>query len=605
LADLTKNIINSKSKVRIEVFLFPSICLPYGKSFSLILMNFSDYNKSKISNIKLLNRRANQKANTTLQKLLQPLLTIKRDYLLTTLALVLIISWVSFNGRQGPSIELYDYWEHSASIKEMSRNLLAPGNPFLQLGGSTTLRYSPYIFFLALLKKITGFNLSFIIAVTSILNFLLLTIGIYLFCKEYFQDEEQPLYTLITLLFLWGGAFGFSSEYNLRFLSYTLFYPSEVTFSLSFIGFFYLLRFARGNKLSDYLKYLFLAIFIFSSHPLTGSFFLLGTFFLTITEGQSWVKNSVFYFLSLIIVFLFLILWPYYPFLKAVYNSLFTPWAEETRMYLYATKNVYKMGPALLGIPAVLLLLIKRKYYFISFGFIACASVYLLTYKPKIYLGERYIFYMIFFLHLALSWYLKTLGLLSFKVMKETLRNLNEKNLHVLILALILLFSISYQIAKLGFEQMGYTIDFKPKPVIQKYINPTDKYRVLIGKLREGDVVVSDPLTSWLIPTLTGSKIVALYHDNPLGSDNATRVEDSITLYRATTPLETRKVILDKYNVSHVLLNLNRMEDNKVNRVNDYYKNFSISDTLINDFKKIGEIIFKNNDFILFKSNFI
>ena len=274
-------------------------------------------------------------------------------------------------------------------------------------------------------------------------------------------------------------------------------------------------------------------------------------------------------------------------------------------MYLYATKNVYKMGPALLGIPAVFLLLIKRKYYFISFGFIACASVYLLTYKPKIYLGERYIFYMIFFLHLALSWYLKTLGLLSFKVMKETLRNLNEKNLHVLILALILLFSISYQIAKLGFEQMGYTIDFKPKPVIQKYINPTDKYRVLIGKLREGDVVVSDPLTSWLIPTLTGSKIVALYHDNPLGSDNATRVEDSITLYRATTPLETRKMILDKYNVSHVLLNLNRMEDNKVNRVNDYYKNFSISDTLINDFKKIGEIIFKNNDFILFKSNFI
>ena len=536
-----------------------------------------------------------------MQKLLSSILPTERNYLLISLILILSIFYVSFSGRQGPFIELYDYWEHTASIKEMSRDLLKPRNPFLQLEGSTTLRYTPYIFLLALLKKITGFNLFFIIAIISILNFFFLTIGIYLFCREYFYDKEQPLYTLITLLFLWGGAFNFSSEYNIRFLSYTLFYPSEVTFSLSFIGFFYLLRFARYNKLSDYWKYLFLSIFIFSSHPLTGSFFLIGTFLLIITEGKRKVRNSVFYLLSLLTILLFLILWPYYPFLKAVHNSLSTPWAEETRMYLYATGNIYKMGPAVLGIPIVFILLIRRKYHFISYGFIICASIYVFTYKPKIYLGERYIFYIIFFLHLALSWYLKTLGLLSFSTMKKTLMNLNEKNIHILIFALILVFSISYQILKLGFEQMGYTIHFKPKPIIQEYKNPAENYKLLTGEIKEGDIVLSDPLTSWLIPTLTDAKIVALYHDNPLVPDNVIRVEDTIEFYKSNTLLKTRKMILEKYNVTHVLLNFDRMKENDVNRINNYYQNFRIDESLIDDLKKIGKIILKNDDFILFK----
>lgn len=536
-----------------------------------------------------------------MQKLLRTLSNIERNYLLTALILLLIISWVSFSGRQGPLIELYDYWEHTASIKEMSRNLLEPQNPLLQLGGSTTLRYTPYIFLLALLKKITGIDIFSLIAIISILNFFLLTIGIYLFCREYFSDKEQPLYTLITLLFLWGGSFNFSSEYNLRFLSYTLFYPSEVTFSLSFIGLFYILRFVRYDKLSDYWKYLFLTIFIVLSHPLTGSFFLLGAFLLTITEGKRRLRNTGFYFLSLLIISLLLILWPYYPFLKAVFNTISTPWAEETRTYLYTTKNIYKIGPALLGIPIIFLLLIKKKYHFITYGFILCASIYVFTYKPKIYLGERYIFYVIFFLHLALSWYLRTLGLLSFRRMKETLTNLNEKNIHTLIFALMLVLGISYQILKLGFEQTGYTIDFKPKPIVQKYKNPIANYNLLKGKIKRGDIIMSDPLTSWLIPTLTDAKIVALYHDNPLVPDNEKRVEDSIKFYESDTPLKTRKAILKKYNVTHFLLNFDRMKENDVNRINNYYQNFRINERLINDLKKIGEITSRNDGFILFK----
>ncbi len=35
-----------------------------------------------------------------------------------------VISWVLVSGRRGPLIELYDHWEHAASINELSLNLL-------------------------------------------------------------------------------------------------------------------------------------------------------------------------------------------------------------------------------------------------------------------------------------------------------------------------------------------------------------------------------------------------------------------------------------------------------------------------------------------------
>ncbi len=528
-----------------------------------------------------------------------------RSYLLFSLLLIPLIAWSSLSGRQGPMIELYDYWEHTASIKELASNLLNPSNPFLDLDGSTTLRYTPYIFSLAFIIKLSGCDLSTMLTLISILNFIFLAIGVNLFCKEYFHDSKQPLYTLFTLLFLWGSPFNYSNEYNLRFFSYTSFYPSVVTFSLSFIGFYFFLRFSRDHRLSDYWLYLLFAIFIFTTHPLTGSFFLLGILLLALTEGEKKITTSTFFLVSLFAVIFVTFLWPYYPFLKALQKAVTTPWAQETRVYLYQTRNIYKMGAAVLGLPVIALMILKRKYHFISYGFILCAFIYIVTYKPNIYLGERYIFFSIVFLHLALSWYLRKLQLLSLRTLKETLINLTEKNLHIPVLVVILIMSFFYQLSKLSFEQIGYTINYRPRPIVEKYDNPVEPYKTLIGKIKQGDLVASDPLTSWLLPTLTGAKIAALYHDNPLVPDNEKRVEAMETLYDETTPFEKRKLILVAYNVTHVLLNFDRMQDCITNRINDYYKNYKITNRLIDDLNKLGHPIVKNEHFILYEVNVI
>ena len=53
-------------------------------------------------------------------------------------------------------------------------------------------------------------------------------------------------------------------------------------------------------------------------------------------------------------------------------------------------------------------------------------------------------------------------------------------------------------------------------------------------------------------------------------------------------------------NITHVLLNYNRMEENQLNRINAYYQHFRIGTTLIDNLKRMGAITLENDDYILF-----
>ncbi len=536
-----------------------------------------------------------------MQKLSYSVIALDKPYLIASLILLSVISLVLFNGRQGPLVELFDYWEHAACIREMSVHPFSPGNPLLSAGGNTTLRYTPYILVLALVKKLTPLSLNTVITLASLASFFFFAGGIYLWSRAFFQDTKLPLYVVVALLFLWGEPFNYAYEYNLRFLSYTLFYPAIFTLNLSLCGFYCLLRYLRRETITSYVIFLLFASFIFLSHPLTGSFFLLCSLLIVITEGNNRVKHAGIYCASAAVIFLLSLLWPYHPFLTSVVKTATTDWHLFFRMYLYTTRNIYRMGPALLGLPVVFLLLRRGKYPFISWGFILCSIIYLLTYALNIRLGERYIFFSIFFLHLALAWYFSTLELFSLKTIQKVLVVPTEKNIHLLFFIIVITLSVLYQVAKLGAEQAGYELTFRPKPVIQSYTNPLDGYRFVEGLLGEGDIVMSDPLTAWLLPALTGAKITALYHDNPLVPDNNQRVEDAIAFFDPATPLQMRRMIARKYFVSHVLLNFDRMTDSDANRINNYYQNFRISDQLMNDLKAMGTITAEHDHFILLR----
>ena len=95
--------------------------------------------------------------------------------------------------------------------------------------------------------------------------------------------------------------------------------------------------------------------------------------------------------------------------------------------------------------------------------------------------------------------------------------------------------------------------------------------------------------------------MLSLYHNNPMVPDNAIRIKNVKHFYNSTASSKDRKIILDQYKVSHVLLNYDRTVSNDVNRVENYYQDYPINDDLIRDMKKLGDIVWNNDTMILFR----
>ena len=83
--------------------------------------------------------------------------------------------------------------------------------------------------------------------------------------------------------------------------------------------------------------------------------------------------------------------------------------------------------------------------------------------------------------------------------------------------------------------------------------------------------------------------------------DNAIRIKNVKLFYNSTASIKDRETILNQYKVSHVLLNYDRMKNNDVNRVDNYYQDYLINDDLISDMEKLGDIVWSNDTMILFK----
>ena len=98
-----------------------------------------------------------------------------------------------------------DFWEHSAVVNELSKNLLHPKNPILNSNISHAF-YSPYAIIVALFSKITSLNSMQSLAFFSVFNLILFLIVFLKFCKALFKKNASSLATisLIFILFFLG-----------------------------------------------------------------------------------------------------------------------------------------------------------------------------------------------------------------------------------------------------------------------------------------------------------------------------------------------------------------------------------------------------------------
>ena len=222
---------------------------------------------------------------------------------------------------------------------------------------------------------------------------------------------------------------------------------------------------------------------------------------------------------------------------------------QMTRHYLYSS-FIVRSGPALAGIPFVLLFFAQRRYRFLAGSFAVFSLCYLAGYFLKISLAERFIFFLIFTLQMTVSRILREWFPLSHQAPYH-----NSRKITAWLLGLCLIAGMGMQLVFTYTKFISPVFERKKGLNVPRYVNPNDLQLRLRDHLSEGDVILSDRYTSWSVPLYTGAKVIALFHTPPHVMDNNDRIKAVETFYNTSTTPAERRNILAHYGVTHILLN--------------------------------------------------
>lgn len=470
-----------------------------------------------------------------------------------SLSIIIIALYIPLSLLDYAHFPYSDGAEHGAAVRELAQNLSNPSDPLLADHHGNSPRFVPSTLLMALVMRALQCDVLVILKIFLILYFLLFLVSAALFSKEYFNDVGQPPWSIVSLLFLWGTGWTGANAYMFSAILYTTYFPSVVSFSLSLLALCFQLRFLHTHKPGFLLATILSGSLTFVNHPPTGMFFLICSGLLYL-ERRVLGKKAICYFcLSVASALLLASLWPYYSFLQDLLKTASGEMArvadyQLTRHYLYS-KLLIRSGPALVGIPLLILFLLGRRHLFLTGGFIIFSFIYFTGYFFQISLAERFVFFTMCMLQIAFSracrqWFSPALPSTSF----------NLRHITAWFLVVLLTIGIAIQTVFLYTQFVLPAFTFTQSHLLLNYTSPNQVQRDLARYLRDGDVVLSDIYTSWSIPVFTGAKIIALYHTPPHVKDNFERIKAVETFFNTSTSSEERTIILKKYKVTHILL---------------------------------------------------
>lgn len=474
---------------------------------------------------------------------------LDKSYLLLCLVLLPAVVFFSFARPWGMG---YDIWDTAAAIRELSVHPLQPEHHLYLLPGNTSPRFSPYTLFWGVFKKITGLGIFACLGIAAILNYLLFILGLYLFVTSQFRRRSLPTLTFLSMLLIWGSGYAHANAYHLEKFLDTLPYVSTFTFGLSLNALFFLNRYCKTSKKLDLFIYCFLSILAFVTHPITGSFCFVVTLAKLIDDGN--LKKMLFLQSAPLFALGASLIWPYFS-----YWDVFTKNSVTT---LYKSplfsNQIVALGPALVSIPIIILYASRKKHRFLLYGFSLCFLIYIISGWGNLFAGGRYIFFTAFFLHLAIALYLVENKIFALPKIKSSWKSDGA----VIILIFILIAPSGYYRAR---ETGRHILRFIDKPFrVHSYEYPVKSYLFLSKHLAKGDVVLSSGWRDgYVIPALTGAKIVEPRRAfSLLIKDEADRrKKDAEAFFKDILSTEERMKILEKYRVTHILINLNNEEE--------------------------------------------
>lgn len=494
-------------------------------------------------------------------------------FLAVALPLCLWIVWSAFWFPLFTYAPHEDVWEHIAAINEWKTNLAAPGNPHLAVEAGSP-RYMPFFFALTVLAIALDLTALQAMQVGAVLNTILLLAGIYLFFGTYFRNPWAPVVGLLVMLGFWGLGWRTSNEYELRSLFYVASYPSMFAFALSLMTLSATIKALR--RTAPWLVTCLVVLLAFAvtmpTHALTAAFCLAGIGCLCVTERAGALKDRALLLVAAVVGILASELWPYFSTIRFIIDpagGVETWVSTATEQHQAASEvgslgtlervreligehgfyNGWKvalaLGPALLGLPCLIYLALRRRHAFILLGFGAMMVPYLAFLLVPVPLAFRFLLYGVFFLHVALVAALledlpRLIGIGGSERPAVRTRLLGW----AIALAVPGLF-LGHAALAAGFFAYNH-VTKEPVTAVMARITP---------HIQADSVVLASTRLSWPLPAFKG-KVVGLLHGNPMVPDQHARFQAVNRFFEEPMPFAERRDILDRYGVTHVLVEL-------------------------------------------------
>jgi hypothetical protein len=465
-----------------------------------------------------------------------------------------------------------DYWEHTAAFTEWLENFAMPGNPHAA-DPSLSPRYMPVFWALTSVGLLLGLDAIDLMSISAVINYLLIVIGVRLFMRDYFRDPWAPLIGFIAVFMFWGVSWNWSNLYQFRSFFYVAGFPSSLVFGLSLISFWLVLKSLRGDVplLISTPLMAALAALMFVCHPLTGVFGIAGCGLLVLTENAQSVKYRIWILIALAAGVMAAELWPYFSVWKltlGLYGAGAEKWfatgatvgplerfqSGAWRHIFYDPKLVLViLGPALLGIPVCIWLLLRREYLFIAGGALIMSVPYFAHFFVEVPLAHRFLLFVAFYLQLALVWLILRV-FDNWRLMPRPPAAVFFMWTTTACLAIVFAFNIGLT----AIEFSGYTfhpdkLQLKKKNTrLGEGISTIDIFTQLTAPLPDSAIVLATPAAGWPLPTIKG-KVVSLYHENPMLLDQDARYAATEAFFFEDIGEQRRIEIITHYGATHAL----------------------------------------------------
>ena len=422
-----------------------------------------------------------------------------------------------------------DFWEHAAVVRELSVRPFSPQHPLLSVDAPHAY-VSPYHLVVGLAARLTGATVTSALAAAGLVNLVLLVLALRRFLVRLPWGEAAAPYALLFIIFLWGrDVWMWSGFLHVGMLGYDASYPSTFATAAMFLGLSLLLDALDRDRPLAFVGVSLMVGLCLITHPPTALVLFAGlaAFFLARVKDR-FFTNGVLLLGAVVAGVAAAVTWPYFPVLELLRAQPpeFHSWSAV--FYQGVPAQVW---PAILALPVLLWRLRESRRDPLVLFVLFLAVVYALGGITGKYGLGRVIASMVLLIQVAL-------GIAVAKWESRLPRRRAWLLPACTLVAIVGLFAYNRP----------------PLPRILRYDRPVwREVGNVLAPVRPGEVVLADSRTSYMVPALSGGRVVAWRHPIYWVPDHAERREAQARFFAGATDAERRSVIA-RYHVRWILL---------------------------------------------------